>query len=232
MSLPEFYKHNARLNRMMQQPYESENAPVQDFEQNYVDFIGIYQNAMDPGLCDWLVDYLDSTAQSFPRNYTHVKDKQICLDAFSPGESESVMQAVNNCLGAYVNEYPYLTNFNYVSALVLLQKTEPKEGYHLFHGEDLNWNMQHRTMAWMVYLNDVEEGGETEFLYQQLKVSPRKGTVLIWPGSYTHLHRGNPPMSTKYIATGWYQGSIGLAQVQTAGLNDQQYRRSLGEQEQ
>ena len=27
-------------------------------------------------------------------------------------------------------------------------------------------------------------------------------------GSYTHLHRGNPPMSDKYIATGWYQGSL------------------------
>ena len=30
-------------------------------------------------------------------------------------------------------------------------------------------------MAWMVYLNDVEEGGETEFLYQKLKVKPKKG---------------------------------------------------------
>ena len=26
--------------------------------------------------------------------------------------------------------------------------------------------------------NDVEEGGETEFLYQQLKVKPKKGTVV------------------------------------------------------
>ena len=56
----------------------------------------------------------------------------------------------------------------------------------------------------MVYLNDVEEGGETEFLYQQLKIKPSKGRVVIWPGSFTHLHRGNPPMSTKYIATGWF----------------------------
>ena len=43
---------------------------------------------------------------------------------------------------------------------------------------------------------------------------------MIWPGSYTHLHRGNPPFSTKYIATGWYQGSMGLSQVHTAGLSD------------
>ena len=52
----------------------------------------------------------------------------------------------------------------------------------MFHGEDINWNLHNRTMAWMVYLNDVEEGGETEFLYQKLKIKPKKGTVVIWPG--------------------------------------------------
>ena len=82
-------------------------------------------------------------------------------------------------------------------------------------------------MAWMVYLNDVEEGGETEFLYQKRKVKPKKGTILIWPGGYTHLHRGNPPMSDKYIATGWWQGNIGLQQVNTAGMLDNQYNESL-----
>ena len=64
----------------------------------------------------------------------------------------------------------------------------------------------------MVYLNDVEEDGETEFLYQELKLKPKKGRVVIWPGSFTHLHRGNPPRSTKYIATGWYAACEGLDQ--------------------
>ena len=50
----------------------------------------------------------------------------------------------------------------------------------MFHGENINWNLHNRTMAWMVYLNDVEEGGETEFLYQQVKLKPKKGTVVIW----------------------------------------------------
>ena len=46
-------------------------------------------------------------------------------------------------------------------------------------------------------------------------------------GSYTHLHRGNPPMSDKYIATGWWQGNIGLKQVNTAYILDKQYMESL-----
>ena len=62
-----------------------------------------------------------------------------------------------------------------------------------------------RAIAWMIYLNDVEEGGETEFLYQQKRFKPTGNTALLWPGSWTHIHRGNPPLSgDKYILTGWY----------------------------
>tara|TARA_B100001996_G_scaffold238836_1_gene184625 strand:- start:55 stop:681 length:627 start_codon:yes stop_codon:yes gene_type:complete len=196
-------------------------------EFDITDFIGVFPNAVDPNFCAYLCEYLDKAEQVMPRNYTHVKDKQISLDSFSPSEAKSLMEYINGCLYYYVNEFTYLTNFNYVSALCLLQKTEPTMGYHMFHGENINWNMQPRTMAWMVYLNDVEEGGETEFLYQQRKFKPEAGKVLIWPGSYTHLHRGNPPMSDKYIATGWYQGSIGLGQVNMAGINDRQYMESM-----
>ena len=184
---------------------------------NYKDFIGIYENAVDPRLCDVLKDYIDrSEFVEFNRTFSHVQDKQICLDAFSPRMSKDLMKFVNNCLNYYIEQYPYMSTFNYVSSSCLIQKTSLTEGYHLFHAENVNWSLGNRTMAWMVYLNDVEEGGETEFLYQKLKVKPKKGTVLIWPSSYTHLHRGNPPMSDKYIATGWYQGNSGLNEIQVS----------------
>jgi len=201
-----------------------------EIKYEFHDFIGIFDNAVDPRFCDFLVDYMDKAEfADFKRNFSHVKDKQICLDGFSPSECAQLMKYVNNCLYHYINEYPYLSNFSYVSSLCLLQKTEPQQGYHLFHAENVNWNLGNRTMAWMVYLNDVEEGGETEFLYQKRKFKPQKGDVLIWPGGFTHLHRGNPPTSgDKYICTGWYQGNIGLTQVQTAGLNDKQYMESMG----
>ena len=54
------------------------------------------------------------------------------------------------------------------------------------------------------YLNDVQEGGETEFLYQKTRFKPKRNMGLLWPGSFTHTHRGNPPLSeTKYVLTGW-----------------------------
>jgi hypothetical protein len=55
----------------------------------------------------------------------------------------------------------------------------------------------------MTYLNDVPRGGETEFLYQGIKVEPKKGLTLIWPADWTHTHRGLPAPTDKYIITGW-----------------------------
>ena len=111
-----------------------------DFEIK--DFIGVFPDAVNPNFCDYLCEYLDNATELHGgRNYTHVKDKQICLDAFSPGESKNLMEFVNGCLYYYINELTYLTNFNYVSAVVLLQKTQPTEGYHMFHGENINWNL-------------------------------------------------------------------------------------------
>lgn len=61
-------------------------------------------------------------------------------------------------------------------------------------------------MAFIVYLNDVEGGGETEFLYLGRRVSPVQGRLVIFPAGYTHTHRGNPPLSgEKYILTGWIE---------------------------
>ena len=62
----------------------------------------------------------------------------------------------------------------------------------------------HRTLLFMFYLNDVAEGGETEFYYQQRALKPKAGTMVIAPAYFTHTHRGCIPVSNdKYILTSW-----------------------------
>ena len=62
----------------------------------------------------------------------------------------------------------------------------------------------HRVLFWLVYLNDVSEGGETEFYYFSQKVKPKRGRLLIAPAGFTHTHRGNVPLSgNKYILASW-----------------------------
>lgn len=62
----------------------------------------------------------------------------------------------------------------------------------------------HRVLLWTLYLNDGFGEGETEFLYQQRKIAPRTGSLLLAPSGFTHTHRGNQPKGgNKYIATSW-----------------------------
>lgn len=102
-----------------------------------------------------------------------------------------------------------LVKYLYRSGSINVQKYQQnKGGYPHWHSEQFPQNGHnealHRVVLYMFYLNDVEEGGETEFYYQQRKISPKKGTMVIAPAGFTHTHRGNKPVSgDKYIATSW-----------------------------
>ena len=86
-----------------------------------------------------------------------------------------------------------------------LQKYFPSDGYFVYHCESCNSDTSDRVLAWMIYLNDVTDGGHTEFLNQKKKYQPRAGDVLLWPAYFTHTHRGIPSKSQiKYIVTGWF----------------------------
>jgi len=57
-----------------------------------------------------------------------------------------------------------------------------------------------RFLVFFVYLNDVAEGGGTEFPDLDLTISPECGKLLVFPSIWTFLHRGNIPISNdKYI---------------------------------
>lgn len=81
-------------------------------------------------------------------------------------------------------------------------------GYPYWHCElyprDARAETLHRHLLWTLYLNDGFEEGETEFLFQQRKIEPCTGSLLIAPTAFTHTHRGNRPQNgDKFIATSW-----------------------------
>jgi len=83
-------------------------------------------------------------------------------------------------------------------------------GYHHWHSEhyphpnDAQQKALHRVLLWLIYLNDVEEGGETEFFFQNIKVKPKQGSLILAPCGFTHTHRGCIPQSSdKYVLASW-----------------------------
>lgn len=97
----------------------------------------------------------------------------------------------------------YQVPFHFTS--LKIQKTLPTEGYHIWHIEHGHgYDNEARAFVFSIYLNDVEEGGETEFLHFSRRVKAKKGRIVIWPAAFPYLHRGNPPLSgEKYILTSW-----------------------------
>ena len=113
---------------------------------------------------------------------------------------------VGTCLEHYIDKYEQLLHYRYQQVYLNVQRTLPSEGYHTWHDEKGSMGTNRRILATMMYLNDVNDGGETEFLYLSKRYTPIKGRVLIWPAGFTHTHRGNAPLSgEKYIATSWLE---------------------------
>ena len=54
------------------------------------------------------------------------------------------------------------------------------------------------------HLDNVENGGTTNFLHYGIKIKPEIGKTLIWPAEWTHAHSGEILNSgEKHIITGW-----------------------------
>ena len=185
------------------------------------DFIEVYDNALPDEWCDKYIGLFETQSKLRYDRYTLYGDnhkptyvEDTAIDMVSETNevnlsfsTEAFLKHFWPCYDKYYEKYSVLQNMGKQNVYVLkIQKTEPSQGYHIWHAEKMQRNQQQRVAVLMCYLNDVEEGGETEFLYQNKRVSPKKGRMVIWPASFTHTHRGNPPLSgSKYIITGWIE---------------------------
>ena len=84
-----------------------------------------------------------------------------------------------------------------------IQKYIKYDGFYKWHSDErINNEKSARTITFLWYLNDVEEGGETYFYNG--KVKPEAGKLILFPATWTYNHKGNMPKShDKYIITGW-----------------------------
>ena len=177
--------------------------------------IGIFENAITDEWCDKAIDLFETHKDKHTDRQDHEKwsstfmaDKSCGLQVLDPDlAADMVINFYNRIYPLYSKKFSVLSEGGIHSITdVKIQKTLPTEGYHIWHCENGSFEHSIRVAAYTLYLNDVEEGGETEFLHQSLRISPKKGTFVVWPSGYYHTHRGNPPLSgEKYIATGWLE---------------------------
>lgn len=144
-------------------------------------------------------------------NTLHRQDLQLFIPfGFSPRKPFNLFKYTQEmCFhGAYLYSKVFhnvMDALTPISRTAKLQKTlTHTKGFSNWHTEQSFGDMADRALVWMLYLNDVEQGGTTEFLFQGVTIKPKAGTFVLWPAGITHPHRGNPPYSNdKYIITGW-----------------------------
>lgn len=60
-----------------------------------------------------------------------------------------------------------------------------------------------RYLTIIFFLNDVPEGGELHFPVQEVKIKPKRGTVVLFPAQLTHPHEVLPTQSDRYVLQTW-----------------------------
>ena len=141
-----------------------------------------------------------------PEIYTGIKK---CLIKYCRSHSPMSLSSNGN-LNIYSDEEVwcgFYSNFTEDTSSILLKKYTKNKGlfnWHMDTGPG-SWMSFSRVLVTMFYLNDVEEGGETGFKYQGVNIKPKKGSVVIFPANWSHLHRGKKPISSdKYIGNMWW----------------------------
>ena len=196
---------------------------MQERKSSIKDFIGVYDGYIPDEACDQAIE-LFNKYQEFNKVFSRFtsegatqdfkNDKQLfCTgdvltdQVFNVNKLKLLMVNFDMALKHYYTEtnVKKYTADDIITDHVKIQKTMPSQGYHVWHVEHgQGRENEKRVLVYSIYLNTVEDGGETEFLYQSQRVKPVKGRIVIWPAGFPYVHRGNPPLSgEKYIVTSW-----------------------------
>ena len=195
------------------------------------DFIVEFKHSIPQPLCDTIInmfEYEDTKYQGLTLGGVQ-KDIKNTTDFCIPKQNEkwhkienflykelySKIKKYTNTINEKLNilsENNYNMNFSIFfdksifTDSFMIQKYEKNKGKYIYHNDFALHNeidKSYRVITFLWYLNNVEEGGETIF-WNNYKIQPEKGKLLLFPCNWTYPHTGKMPISTdKYIITGW-----------------------------
>ena len=195
---------------------------------NFSNFIVLTQDSLEKEFCEKVIEKFEDDERKYKgvvsENGLYNPDLKKSIDLLISGLDEwgEEDEIFFNALGKGIEEY---ANQDFLKALTAdeaeagkigilgaplqdsgyqIQKTEPG-GYYKWH-QDWSYrkDIGSRVLTYIWYLNDIEQGGGyTDFL-DGTRITPKQGTLLLFPATWNYYHRGFPPeKETKYIATGW-----------------------------
>jgi hypothetical protein len=180
------------------------------------DFISVYDDVLSLDECNSFIEYINQIEgksllfkdqegeRSHKINQKAINFSQHYNLTAWTWIGDKFFPIIKDCVDDYLNTYSILLRGKFLIYDVKAKKIPPGGGFHDWHYENTDSLSSSRAFVVQLYLNTIEEGGETEFLYLNKRVSSKAGRLIIFPSGFTHTHRGNPPIQqTKYILTSW-----------------------------
>lgn len=121
-------------------------------------------------------------------------------------ELSKALEIYTKQVKSVIKEYDNIFSNDMSVDAFMIQKYIQQEGKYIYHNDfSIDYeSRKHRIITFVWYLNDVEDGGETEF-FGEYKIKPEKGKLVLFPATWCFPHRGCMPISSnKYIITNWF----------------------------
>lgn len=162
-------------------------------------------NSLDESICDKLIEtfrlnssYHERYENNFAPQFTQFKftDNR----HLNPALHRACELAALNAIEIYqknVNETKYWPS-EYGFESFRIKHYNPNNNDQFAEHVDVGGiDSMKRFLAFFWYLNDVDIGGETEFLNFNLINKPIKGTLFMFPPLWMYPHRGHPAVSSE-----------------------------------
>ena len=176
----------------------------------------IYQQYIsDTSVCDDIIDEFKNFSgrrpgTSYKPSGEEFIDKSIkdSIDAPLLDNSQPYFDLLREVCNKYIELFPFCNHYSPFGIIenVNIQYYPPGGGFKTYHTERFYDQppVSARHLVFMTYLNDVDDGGGTQFFHQNIIVQAKKGLTVMWPADWTYTHRGVvSPSQEKYIVTGW-----------------------------
>ena len=185
-------------------------------------FIKVYSEVLEKSLCN---DIINLYEKLWKEQTDYIKQMSLCydtkgnktcgacdcqrLDIMQHEEFQPIINNVVNYLQQLINFYKEDCNIHSVQwpkkygfENIRVKRYMP-DGIqqHDAHVDVENKGSAKRFLSIICYLNDDFEGGETSFPHFNTRTKVGTGTVLLFPCSWSYLHKGNPISSgnPKYV---------------------------------
>ena len=176
--------------------------------------IRVYDDVIDEVSCKLLIEKFEDSHEYYKTVHQEDGDERISFEQIilvDHEEWEPVQKGMLEVFQDYIMHYKidckigkkmWPETYGYEA---IRMKRYLANDYDRFdpHVDVIDHNSARRFLSFFIYLNDVDEGGETEFsspFWLNRTVQPKRGRLLMFPPLWPWVHAGKKPISgMKYL---------------------------------